>query len=148
MKAYKIDLSMYPGKVREAVSEAVQKKAFTLGYTWSDGDGFVKSLESSWLDFWSDGTITKCYYDAACIGHVLIPADVFLALTTAKDEPSFKPFDKVLVRDHDDKTWTCDLYSNQSDDPDYPYGCLSSRYRQCIPYEGNEALLGTTDNPE
>lgn len=31
MKAYKIDLSGYTGKVREVVSEAVQKKAFELG---------------------------------------------------------------------------------------------------------------------
>ena len=32
MKEYKIDLSGYEGKVREVVSEAVQEKAFELGY--------------------------------------------------------------------------------------------------------------------
>ena len=146
MKAYKIDLSGFTGKVREVISEAVQKKAFTLGYTWSDGDGFVKYLESSWLDFWSDGTITKCYYDAACIGHVLIPADVFLALTTAKDEPSFKPFDKVLVRDSIDDEWMPDFYAH----PLSVGHCVitGGEWSQCIPYKGNEALLGTTDSPE
>ena len=37
MKSYKIDLSGYEGRVREIISEAVQKKAFSLGYVWADG---------------------------------------------------------------------------------------------------------------
>ena len=32
MKEYKIDLSGYEGKVREVVSEAIQRHAFKLGY--------------------------------------------------------------------------------------------------------------------
>ena len=31
MKEYKIDLSMYEGKVREVVNEAIQRQAFELG---------------------------------------------------------------------------------------------------------------------
>ena len=34
MKEYKIDLSMYEGKVRELVSEEVQKKRLSLGCWW------------------------------------------------------------------------------------------------------------------
>jgi hypothetical protein len=34
MKEYKVDLSMYEGKVREVLSSEVQKKAFELGYEW------------------------------------------------------------------------------------------------------------------
>jgi len=34
MKEYKVDLSMYEGRVREVLSEAIQKKAFELGYEW------------------------------------------------------------------------------------------------------------------
>lgn len=53
----------------------------------------------------------------------------------------FKPFDKVLCRDRYDKNWTCDLYSHKEDDLYMTIGCF---YKQCIPYEGNESLLGTS----
>ena len=53
----------------------------------------------------------------------------------------FKPFDKVLCRDRNDQNWTCDLYSHKDDDLYMTIGCY---YKQCIPYEGNESLLGTS----
>nr|DAF23279.1 MAG TPA: hypothetical protein [Caudoviricetes sp.] len=56
----------------------------------------------------------------------------------------FKPFDKVLVRDGEDMKWYCNFFSSYNDDIDYPYSCIDSSYRDCIPYEGNEHLLGTT----
>ena len=60
-------------------------------------------------------------------------------------EYKFKPFDRVLVRDADSDAWRIQFYS-------HPYGelhaCLNGVYVQCIPYEGNERLLGTTDGPE
>lgn len=64
-----------------------------------------------------------------------------------KQEYEFKPFDKVLVKDHDeDSEWRCDLFSRKNEDG--LYICVGSIYEQCIPYEGNEHLLGTSDNPE
>lgn len=60
----------------------------------------------------------------------------------------FKPFDKVLVRDGEDMKWYCNFFSSYNDDIDYPYSCIDSSYRDCIPYEGNEHLLGTTNSPE
>lgn len=62
-------------------------------------------------------------------------------------KPQFKPFDKVLVRDSDDCNWVCDIFSHL-DDKGRAFICLSSWWRQCIPYEGNEHLFGTTNNPE
>jgi len=53
----------------------------------------------------------------------------------------FNPFDKVLCRDRNDQNWTCDLYSHKDDDLYMTIGCY---YKQCIPYEGNESLLGTS----
>lgn len=53
----------------------------------------------------------------------------------------FKPFDKVLVRDSDEGLWKCDFFSHIDVDG---YYCLRSCWKQCIPYEGNEHLLGTT----
>ena len=60
----------------------------------------------------------------------------------------FKPFDKVLIRDEDNQTWRVCLFSHYRKDLSCPYVCVGcSAYKQCIPYEGNEYLLGTTDSP-
>ena len=61
----------------------------------------------------------------------------------------FKPFDKVLVRCNKDSVWRCELFSHYNTfNKQLPYVCLSSVYKYCIPYEGNQLLLGTTNNPE
>ena len=58
----------------------------------------------------------------------------------------FKPFDKVLVRDDGTQEWCANYFSHyRGYDKYYPYACIDSHYRYCIPYEGNEHLLGTTD---
>lgn len=59
-----------------------------------------------------------------------------------------KPFDKVLVRDDDDCYWSADFFSYKDDDENMPYRCIGSWYRYCIPYQGNEHLLGTTESPQ
>lgn len=62
---------------------------------------------------------------------------------------SFKPFDKVLVRDSEDDVWKAGYFSNyDEDDVSLPYICVGSLYKLCIPYEGNEYLLGTNNNPK
>lgn len=62
-------------------------------------------------------------------------------------KPQFKPFDKVLVRDDNDDLWRCDLFES-IDKRDGTYNCIGSYRKQCIPYEGNEHLLETTNKPE
>ena len=58
----------------------------------------------------------------------------------------FKSFDKVLVKDMPNHNWSIDLFSHYDEkNKDYPYVCLTSRYRYCIPYEGNEHLIGKTN---
>ena len=60
----------------------------------------------------------------------------------------FKPFDRVLVRDKDTDTWEADIYLGYNEENKYcPYKCASMNYQFCIPYEGNEYLLGTTGSP-
>lgn len=56
----------------------------------------------------------------------------------------FKPFDKVLVRDDDGQEWKINFFSHYDEKVCYKYHCLKAFYKQCIPYEGNEHLLGTT----
>ena len=62
---------------------------------------------------------------------------------------SFEPFQKVLVRDDECDTWKADYFSNyEKGDKTYRYNCVGSFYKSCIPYEGNEHLLGTDNRPE
>lgn len=58
----------------------------------------------------------------------------------------FKPFDRVLVRDSMTSQWTAAIFSHE----DYLAGSAVYRasgrnWQYCIPYEGNEHLLGTTE---
>lgn len=60
------------------------------------------------------------------------------------DINTLKPFDKVLTRANDNVSWVCNYYSHRI--KDY-YVVLNAELAvQCIPYEGNEHLLGTTDD--
>lgn len=69
-----------------------------------------------------------------------------LQVESLKPECPFKPFDKVLVRDEEEREWYTNCFSHyRGDDKGFPYACFSNAYRYCIPYEGNEHLLGTTD---
>lgn len=67
-------------------------------------------------------------------------------LTDHEAKHQFKPFDKVLVRDYNDNEWKCDFFSNMNEHG--YYNCINSWWHQCIPYDGNEHLLGTTNDPE
>lgn len=63
-----------------------------------------------------------------------------------ENKPQFKPYDKVLVRSVDEQEWECSLFSHMTEGG--YYACVCFWWSQCIPYEGNEHLLGTTNNPE
>ena len=58
----------------------------------------------------------------------------------------FKPFDKVLVRDGDIDTWGADIFLEYSN-LEFQFRCFRCVWRQCIPYKGNENLLGTSNKP-
>lgn len=63
-----------------------------------------------------------------------------------KPKHRFQPFDKVLVRNADYCIWRCGIFSHISTDGEYC--CIAGSWNQCVPYEGNEDLLGTGDNPK
>lgn len=65
-----------------------------------------------------------------------------------KPEREFEPFEKVLVRDQKTDKWTPDLYGSKGKVGRYNYICIGGLCVYCIPYEGNEHLLGTTNNPD
>ena len=57
-----------------------------------------------------------------------------------------KPFDKVLVRDSIVDKWRANLFGYKSIDG--KYYCVFANWNYCIPYIGNEHLLGTTKDVE
>lgn len=58
----------------------------------------------------------------------------------------FKTFDKVLVRNDECLQWGARFFDRMYEGD---YACTDSLiYKYCIPYEGNEHLNGTTENPE
>lgn len=67
-----------------------------------------------------------------------------------ENKRKFKPFDKVLARDLyvDGGAWIADLYSHYSDEFHYCLGVSEVSDLDILPYEGNEYLLGTTNEPD
>ena len=63
-----------------------------------------------------------------------------------KPKVELKPFDKVLVRDSQSDKWRVNLFGYI--DKDEYYHCAFANWVYCIPYAGNEHLLGTTKDVE
>lgn len=64
-----------------------------------------------------------------------------------KKEHQFKPFEKVLVRDSIDDVWRASFFSHiKENDGRYVTTCVTSKF--CIPYIGNESLVGTIKDVE
>ena len=63
-----------------------------------------------------------------------------------KSQVELKPFDKVLVRANGYNKWQVSLFGYK--DGNCYYCCCGFGWSQCIPYIGNESLLGTTKDME
>lgn len=68
-----------------------------------------------------------------------------LSNSTKIGKKEFKPFDRVLVRQSKSDKWEAMLFSNYTSEI-HRYRCGGMNYMFCIPYEGNEHLLGTTND--
>lgn len=65
-----------------------------------------------------------------------------------KSKCQFEPFQKVLVR-CGNGIWGATFFSRCDNKSAWTYvGVDCNNWEQCIPYEGNEHLLGTNNNPE
>jgi hypothetical protein len=60
------------------------------------------------------------------------------------DITTLKQFDKVLARDCNNDKWNIDFFGYYKGNGTYQ--CMTFTKNQCIPYDGNEHLLGTTDD--
>lgn len=68
-----------------------------------------------------------------------------------ENKHKFKPFDKVLVRDSNNR-WKIDFYSHFNNENNghhtMNYSLYPIPHNEILPYEGNENLVGTRDEPE
>lgn len=68
------------------------------------------------------------------------------AIVNLESVVELKPFDKVLVRDSESDNWRANLFGYIGKDG--YYHCVYANWVYCIPYIGNESLLGTTKDVE
>ena len=80
--------------------------------------------------------------------NILICKDEDWELTSNKFNIStLKAYDKVLVRDDNNSAWINTFFGfyDTVTNKKYPFIAEGVKWAQCIPYEGNEHLLGTCD---
>lgn len=95
------------------------------------------------------------FEDGLFIGGVPNIKDLVLEVSDTKsDKPQFKPFDKVIVRRPyktelciPEDVWLPGIFQYKSVNTSL-YFVSGKAYWDCIPYEGNEHLVGTTDKPK
>ena len=78
--------------------------------------------------------------------------EAFTLWKKSKNQPSFKIFDKVLVRNSDEHKWRPAIFARtRIGESPYKYNALLlctghvGDFIQCIPYKGNEKMAFTTD---
>lgn len=132
-------------------SKEIQEKLFEIGFRWvARPVPVICQCDKPFLFLDDDLIISQSesmnFFKGA--GRTEIKADDILSITIDK-EYDFKPFDRVLVRDYDHAEWKSDFFSHKITASDwYVFKTISACWRQCIPFEGNEHLLGTSNSPD
>lgn len=64
-----------------------------------------------------------------------------------KDKYTLETIRAKTVFNDIEEEWTINLFSHYDEkDKAFPFICINDFYRYCIPYEGNEYLVGKTVN--
>lgn len=130
------------------ISELVQDRLFKAGYKWCvDGTKIVNTIHNFlYTDSYKitfDDSID--FYNKSEKKEISAPEIIGLDIMDDK----LKPFDKVLVRNWDEEEWSPHFFAKYCPKLMQKYKTTDEHfYIQCIPYEGNEDLLGTTDSPK
>lgn len=115
----------------------------------------AENYEAGWDNCWVNDDIDRnktyllcnisergVYLDCGKYGLRVFP--YFVLEKVEKPEHEFKSFDKVLVREGKNDLWKPDIFFFWSN----YFCCTRGNWSYCIPYEGNEHLVGTTNEPE
>lgn len=129
-------------------SAEIQRKLFELEWRWRFAkEAEVNYDEMPFIYIYGDGTMTFGVHMHHFMNHKTteISADEIISIEV-EPEYDFKPFDKVLVRNGNNEPWVIEFFEKYITEKAL-YSCMCARWMQCIPYEGNEKLLGTRDTP-
>lgn len=129
-------------------SEEIQKKLFEIGFMWASNSKEVSYTHKPFIIISSQNMYLTTTSDMLYFRDDKskeIKADDILSITI-DNEHEFKPFDRVLTRDNDTENWSVDFFSHIQGD-EFKFITVGSCWRQCIPFEGNEHLVGTSDSP-
>lgn len=132
-------------------SKEIQKKLFSLGYRWQNNGDKICHLDTPFIyikghSVLNYGNSFKMYMEDS---RTEISIEDILSINLKKLKHTFKPLERVLVRDYDNGYWYPELFFDYRNDKNHhPYLCIANSWEQCIPYKGNEDLLGTTLNPK
>lgn len=107
----------------------------------------TSSINGKDVYFAKDGTIDVNYPGECMLFPSKDERDWVEYAASLESSCTFKPFDKVLVRDNDKGTWNIEFFAFYAP-KGYNYHCMCANYMQCIPFEGNENLIGTSNKPQ
>ncbi len=123
-----------------------QEKVFKLGVKWQEGGN---SVDSSYNFYHiSQQLKLSCYYTTTSLHFIDIrKKQIFLEDVLAIEEPyTLVTGMPVLVRDEVGDDWEYDVLGRiRSGGYACEYQCIGGIFYQCVPYEGNEHLLGTSN---
>ena len=142
----------------EDESRQLQKKLFEFGCGWQNSGSNLCNTKESFL-YVDDNLVirygTKSFYRVFHTSKkryietddvIRIELQEKEELQSKFDPNTLKPFDKVLVRDCDDSTWDCSIFSHVTHENDRKFLCILGLWRHCIPYnEETKHLLGSRD---
>ena len=149
--------------VRLATEEEKEKLFQAIkdnGYKWNSENKMLEKLPKfkvgdrvKHISAYASGIVVKVTDKGYYIDYPKGEGICFISFTLEKDYElvpnkfditTLKPFEsRVLVRDANCYEWEADIFGRYSDG----YITLGGgKWKQCIPYEGNEHLLGTTND--
>ena len=144
----KKELEIYPGEYYTCVKEFKHNghDVLKVGKTYRGSDSSchcVTGEENRMFIVGHDANNAAEYLRESTI-------DEIRSFIKEKNKQRFKPFDKVIVKYNENDEWMCDIFSHmhESDYEGMQYACIGGCWKHCLPYEGNEHLLGMTKNPE
>ena len=123
----------------------------------------ANNYELGWCNTWNlnmDKYIGKIYIikeffdnSGIVLGDEYFHFPFFVLEKVEEPKYQFKDKDVVLVRNDDNEYWCMVAFKEYNSDLPYPYICYSSTdngwcWKQCIPYERHEHLLGTTQSAD
>lgn len=88
----------------------------------------------------ADGEQLKWFFDLMEQSYTIV-IDCGRITMVDKKAPDFKTYDKVLVRNRK-QSWKIDLFSHYEQFGSFHYRTLGGFYEYCIPFKGNEHLVG------